>query len=76
MFLNIVPTLAINSRSPTFDQHLTDRHSRQSDMILAWVTSFENDHGPSVMNHYKQHRKLNCIQKRLCCLFDEIEKVS
>ena len=22
------------------------------------ITSFENDHGPSVMNHHQQHRKL------------------
>ena len=29
------------------------------------ITSFENDHGPSVMNHHKQHRKLNYIKKRL-----------
>ena len=32
------------------------------------ITSFENDHGLSVMNHHKQHRKLNCIKKRLRCL--------
>ena len=24
---------------------------------LFTITSFENDHGPSVMNHHKQHRK-------------------
>ena len=27
------------------------------------ITSFEKDHGLSVMNHHKQHRKLNCIKK-------------
>ena len=37
--------------------------------------TWEVDHGPSVMNHPKQHRKLNCIKKRLCCLFDRIGKV-
>ena len=42
---------------------------------LFTITSFENDHGPSVMNHHKQHRKLNCINKRLCCLFGAIGKV-
>ena len=29
------------------------------------ITSFENDRDPSVMNHYKQHRKLNCIKKKI-----------
>ena len=38
LFPNIVSTLAINSRFPTLEQHLTDRHSRQSVMISAWVT--------------------------------------
>ena len=32
-----VPTLVINSRSPTSAKHLTDCHSRQSVMISAWV---------------------------------------
>ena len=36
---------------------------------LFTIMSFENDHGPSVMNHQKQHWKLNCIKKILCCLF-------
>ena len=39
------------------------------------ITSFENDNGPSVMNHHKQHRKLNCMKKRLYCLFGGIGKV-
>ena len=39
------------------------------------IKSFENDHGPSVMNHHKQHRKLNCIKERLCCLFGGNGKV-
>ena len=39
---------------------------------LFTITLFENDHGPSVMNHYKQHRKRNSIKKRLCCLFSGI----
>ena len=39
------------------------------------ITSFENDHGPSVMNHHKQHRKMKCMKKRLCCLFGGIGKV-
>ena len=39
------------------------------------ITSFENDHGPSVMNYHKQHRKLNYNKKRLCCLFGGIGKV-
>ena len=50
LFPNIVPTLVINSRSPTSDQHLTDRHNRQSVIISAWdlifykngVTEIEN----------------------------------
>ena len=42
---------------------------------LFTITLFENDHGPSVMNHHKQHRKLNCIKKRLCCLLGAIGKV-
>ena len=29
----------------------------------------------SVMNHHKQHRKLHCMKKKLCCLFGEIGKV-
>ena len=36
LFPNIVLTLAINIRSPTLDQHLTDRRSRQSVTISAW----------------------------------------
>ena len=36
LFLNIVPTLEINSQFPKLDQHLTDRHSWQSVMISAW----------------------------------------
>ena len=39
LFPNIVPTLVINSRSPTSDQHLTDRQSRQSVMFSAWVVA-------------------------------------
>ena len=27
------------------------------------ITSLEKDQDPSVMNHHKQHRKLNCIKK-------------
>ena len=42
LFPNIVPTLVINSRSPTSDQHLSDRHSRQSVMISAWVVQNSN----------------------------------
>ena len=42
---------------------------------LFTITSFENDHGPSVTNHHKQHRKLNCIKKRLRCLVSGIAKV-
>ena len=38
LFPNIVPTLVINNRSPTLDQHLTDCHSRQSVMISNWDT--------------------------------------
>ena len=30
---------------------------------LFTITSFENDHGPSVMNHHKQHRNLNCMKR-------------
>ena len=33
--------------------------------VLFKITSFENDNGPSVMNHYKKHRRLNCNKKRL-----------
>ena len=33
----------MNSRSPTSDQHLTDRHSRQSVMIFAWVAREERN---------------------------------
>ena len=32
---------------------------------LFTITSFENDHGPSVMNHHKQHPKLNCMKKKI-----------
>ena len=31
---------------------------------LFTITSLENDHGPSVMNYQKRHRKLNCIKKK------------
>ena len=31
--------------------------------------------GLSVMNYHKQHRKPNCIIKRLCCMFGGIGKV-
>ena len=27
-----------------------------------------DDDSPSVMNHHKQHQKVNCMKKRLCCL--------
>ena len=30
---------------------------------LFTIMSFENDYAPSVMNHHKQHRKLNFIKK-------------
>ena len=53
LFLNIVPTLVISSRSPTLDQHSTDRHSRQSVMISAWDVIF------SIRNYFlyaKEHR--------------------
>ena len=39
------------------------------------ITSFVNDHRLNVMNHHKQHRKLNCMKKRLCCLFGGNGKV-
>ena len=32
---------------------------------LFTITSFENDDDPSVMNHHKKHRKLNCIKKKI-----------
>ena len=42
---------------------------------LFTITWFENNHGPSVMNHHKQHQKLNCNKERLCCLFGGIGKM-
>ena len=38
LFPSIVASLVINGRSPTSDQHLADRHSRQSVVISAWET--------------------------------------
>ena len=40
---------------------------------LFTITSFESDHGPSVMNHNKQHRKLNCVKKNYAVCWVRLE---
>ena len=55
--------------------HLTKRIDACDLHLNSSITLFEDDRGSSVMNHHKQHRMLNCIQKRLCYLFGEIGKV-
>ena len=41
---------------------------------LFTIMSFEKDHGPSVMNHHKQHRKLNCIEKNYAACLVVLKK--
>ena len=81
LFPNIVPTLVINSRSSTLDQHLADRHSRQSVIISAWVhtgnliifTVFFYAHNITV--NYFQLKKFNFFQLKSNALIEPEIKI-